>query len=102
MGNFVLFAQLLTSLNRKGIKCSKGGSGSKGAWRENVVLDSDLIQKVSCISVPLDNLQVGNAKELETFAAKSILLSLIIILRWHSQNKTVLYGAERDPWGIRC
>lgn len=64
-------------------------------------LDSDLIQKMSRISIPLDSLHVGNAKEPETFAPKSTVLSLVIILRRHSENKTVLYGAERDPWGIR-
>lgn len=101
MGNFVLFAQLLTGLNRREVKCGKGGSGSEGAWRKNVFLDSDLIQKMSCISVPLDSLHVGNAKEPETFAPKSTLLSLVIILRRHSENKTVLCGAERDPWGMR-
>lgn len=101
MGNFVVFAQLLTSLNRQEAKCGKGGSGPEGAWRENVVLDSDLMQKMSFISLPLDSLHVGNAKEPETFAPKSTLLSLIITLRRHSENKTVLYGAERDLWGIQ-
>lgn len=89
MGNFVLFAQLLMGLNRQEVKCGKGGSGSEGPWRENVFLGSDLIQKMSRISIPLDSLHVGNAKEPETSAPKSTLLSLIIILRQHSQNKTV-------------
>lgn len=53
MDNFVLFAQLLKGLNRQGVKCSKGGSGSEGAWWENVDLDSDLLPKMSCISIPL-------------------------------------------------
>lgn len=83
MDDFVLFAQLLKGLNRQGVKCSKGGSGSEGTWRENAVLDSDLIPKMSCISIPLDSLHIGNAKEPETFAPKSTLLSLIIILRQH-------------------
>lgn len=81
--NFVLFAQLLKGLNRQGVKCGKGGSGSEGAWQENVFLDSDLIPKMSCISIALDRLHIGNAKELETFTPKSTLLSLIIILRQH-------------------
>lgn len=53
MDNFVLFAQLLKGLNRQGVKCSKGGSGSEGAQWENVFLDSDLIPEMSCISIPL-------------------------------------------------
>lgn len=79
MDNFVLFAQLLKGLNRQGVKCSKGGSGSEGARWENVFLDSALIPKMSCISLPLDSLHIGNAKESETFTPKSTLLSLIII-----------------------
>lgn len=78
MGNFVLFAQLLRGFNSRGVKCGKGGSGSEGAWRENVGLDSELIKKMSRISIPLDSLHVGNAKKMETFAPKSTLLSLII------------------------
>lgn len=62
--------------------------------------DSDLIQKMSRISIPLDSLHTGNAKEPETFAPKSTLLSLIIVLRLYSENKTVLCGAERGPRGI--
>lgn len=83
MDNFVLFAELLKGLNRQGVKCSKGGSGSEGAHWEKVVLDSDLIPKMSCISIPLDSLYIGNAKEPEAFTPKSTLLSLILILREH-------------------
>lgn len=83
MDNFVLFARLLKGLNRQGVKCGKGGPGSEGARQENVVLDSDLIPKMSCISIPLERLHIGNAKELETFTPKSTLLSLMIILRQH-------------------
>lgn len=87
MGNFVLFAQPVMSLTRQEVKCGKGGSGSEGAWRENMFLDSDLIPKMFHISIPLDSLHIGNAKEPETSSPKSTLLSLIIILRPRSENK---------------
>lgn len=74
MDNFVLFAQLLKGLNR--LKCSKGGSGSEEPQWENVkmFLDSDLVPKMSYISIPLDSLHFGNAKEPETFTPKPTLL----------------------------
>lgn len=37
MGNFVLFAQLLTGLNRQEVKCGKGGSGSGRGLEEKCV-----------------------------------------------------------------